>query len=116
MLGNSDFVEDVLNESNERLESKHHLKAKGYDFRAVVERVAELLGFEVDEILRFGKQPYTVKARSLVCFWANREFGMTSVQITGLLGLCQSAVSRSSLRGEKIADENKFALIDESKA
>lgn len=111
ILGDSEFVESVLNESNECLERKYHLQARGYDFSAVVERVANLLDLEVNEILRSGKQPQIVKARSLICFWANRELGMTTVEIARRLGICQSAVSRSSLRGEKIARENHFRLV-----
>jgi putative transposase len=110
ILGDSDFVESVLKQSNERLETKYHLKAQGYDFSRVVERVAQLLDLRVKKILRPGKQPQIVKARSLICFWANRELGMTTVDIAKRLGLCQSAVSRSSLRGEKMAEENQFSL------
>jgi len=63
------------------------------------------------EVLRSGKQARTVMARSLVCFWANRELGMTTVDISKQLKIGQAAVSRSSLRGEKIAEENKFSLL-----
>jgi len=111
ILGDSEFVESVLNESNERLERKYLLQARGYDFSAVVERVANLLDLEVNEILRSGKQPQIVKARSLICFWANRQLGMTTVEIARRLGICQSAVSRSSFRGKKIAEENHFRLV-----
>jgi len=104
-LGDSEFIESVLNERNECLERKYLLQTRGYDFSAVVERVANLLDLEVNEILRSGKQPQIVKARSLICFWANRELGMTTVEIARRLGICQSAVSRSSLREEKIAWE-----------
>ena len=38
ILGDSEFVESVLNESNERLGRKHFLQTRGYDFSAVVER------------------------------------------------------------------------------
>ena len=110
ILGDSEFVESVLNECDERLERKYRLQTRGYDFATVVERVATLLGLDVNEIMRSGKQPQTVKARSLICFWANRELGMTTVEIARRLGICQSAVSRSSLRGEKIAEENQFKL------
>lgn len=111
ILGDSEFVESVLNECDERLERKYLLQTRGYDFATVVERVATLLDLDVNEIMRSGKQPQTVKARSLICFWANRELGMTTVEIASRLGICQSAVSRSSLRGEKVAEENQFRLI-----
>ncbi|MEA3415363.1 MAG: transposase, partial [Thermodesulfobacteriota bacterium] len=55
--------------------------------------------------------PQTVKARSLLCFWAHRKLGMTTVDIAKKLNICQSAASRSSLRGEKIERENQFEII-----
>jgi len=66
----------------------------------------------IDEVTAFGKSPQTVKARSLLCFWAHRKLGMTTIEIGKKLNLSQSAVSRSSIRGEKIARENRFELIE----
>lgn len=111
ILGDSDFVQRVLDASNERFERRYSLEAQGYDFGKVVERVAQLLDMAPKDILRSGKQARTVMARSLVCFWANRELGMSTVEISNQLKIGQSAVSRSSLRGEKIAAENKFSLL-----
>ncbi len=116
VLGDSDFVEKVLDASNEHFERKYALKAKGYDFAKVVERVAELLGMEPKDVLRSGKQETTVIARSLVCYWANRELGMSTVDVAKRLKIGQPAVSRSSLRGEEIAEENKFFLLRTRKA
>jgi hypothetical protein len=42
ILGDGDFVERVLGASNERLERRATLKAMGYDFERLAERVAEL--------------------------------------------------------------------------
>ena len=77
----------------------------------MVERVAQLLDMVPKDVLRSGKQARTVMARSLVCFWANGKLGMTTVEISNPLKIGQSAVSRSSLRGEKITTKNKFSLL-----
>jgi putative transposase len=111
ILGDSDFVQRVLDSSDERFERRYFLEAQGYGFGKVVERVAQLLDMPPKDVLRSGKQAKTVMARSLVCFWANRELGMSTVEISNQLKIGQSAVSRSSLRGEKIAEENKFSLL-----
>ncbi len=111
ILGDSDFVENVLKAAEEEFEQKYELKAKGYDFNRVVQRVAEVMGMEIEQVTAFGKSPPTVKARSLLCFWAHRKLGMTTIEIGKKLNICQSAVSRSSIRGEKIERENKFELI-----
>jgi len=111
ILGDSDFVERVLKDADERLGRKYKLLAKGYDFKRVVERVAEVFGIEQKDVVRPDKQRQTVKARSLLCFWLNRELGMTTVDIAKRLKISQSAVSRSSLRGQNIAENNKFKLM-----
>jgi len=76
-----------------RFERRYFLEAQGYDFGKVVERVAQLLDMAPKEVLRSGKQARTVMARSLVCFWANRELGMTTVDISNQLKIGQAAVS-----------------------
>jgi hypothetical protein len=70
------------------------------------------MGMEPDEVMAFGKSPERVRARAILCFWAHRKLGLTTVEIAGKLRLCQSAVSRLSMRGEKIASEYGVELID----
>ena len=110
ILGDSEFVEQVLKEAEDRLERRYALEAKGYDFDQVIERVAQVLNMNVSDVLKRSKDPQTVKARSLLCFWANRELGMTTVEISHRLKVSQSAVSRASMRGEKLSLQNDFHL------
>jgi len=110
ILGDSEFVEQVLKEAEDRLERRYALEAKGYDFDHVIERVAQVLNMNVSDVLKRSKDPQTVKARSLLCFWANRELGMTTVEISHRLKVSQSAVSRASMRGEKLSLQNDFHL------
>lgn len=81
ILGDSDFVRDVLKSAEEELEQEYELKAEGYDFVRVARRVAEVLSMDTDQVTAFGKSPQTVKARSLLCFWAHRKLGMTTIEI-----------------------------------
>ena len=111
ILGDSDFVSNVLRAAGEKLEYRYELKAAGFDFERVVERVARVLRVPREEVTALGKSPARVKSRALLCFWANRKLGMTTTEIAGKLGICQSAVSRLSMRGEKIAMENGAELI-----
>jgi len=112
ILGDSDFVKNVLKSAEEELEQKYDLKARGYDFDRVAQRVAEVMEIETEQVTAFGKSPQTVKARSLLCFWAHRKLGMTTIEIGRRLNISQSAVSRSSMRGQQIERENRFELID----
>ncbi len=111
ILGDSDFVKNVLKSAEEELEQKYDLKAKGYDFDRVVRWVAEVMIIDIDQVTAFGKSPQTFKARSLLCFWAHRKLGMTTIEIGRRINISQSAVSRSSMRGQKIERESRFELI-----
>ncbi len=66
----------------------------------------------VDEIWKPGNQPLRVRARSLTCFWAVRELGMSCTSVGKLLGLGQPAVSRAVVRGKKISRDMNIQLIN----
>lgn len=114
ILGDSEFVEDTLAAAREFFEERYALEKKGYDFQWVVSRVAAVLSLDEGQVTALAKSPQTVTARRLLCFWAHRKLGMTTVEIAKELGLCQSAVSRLSAGGEKLAKENAFKLTEKA--
>ena len=98
-------------EQKEQFERRYWLKAQGYDIDRVVEKVAEVFEIEPEEIWKPGNQPLRVKARSVICYWAVRELGMSGTSVGKLLGLGQPAVSRAVARGEKFAEEMNLSLL-----
>ena len=113
MLGDSDFVESVLKVADEAIERKYYLKSKGYNTDKLSDRVANIFSINPEDIFRPGKQPVKVKARSLFCYWAVRELGFTMANLAPMLNISQPAVSMSVQRGEQIASENGYSLMDE---
>jgi REP-associated tyrosine transposase len=113
VLGDSGFVERVLKVADESLERKYHLKSQGYDINKLADRVAEIFTINPEEIFQPGKQPLKVKARSLFCYWAVRELGFTMADLAPKLNISQPAVSMSAQRGERIASENGYSLMDD---
>ena len=71
ILGDGDFALSVLDEAKERLEARYRLQAQGYDLEKVTIRVSSELGIGPEQVWRAGKTPNTVKARSLLCYWAS---------------------------------------------
>jgi REP element-mobilizing transposase RayT len=55
ILGDSDFVTGVLKAANETLEQSSYLKTKGYNFYRVVDRVAQVLDMDPNEVTAYGK-------------------------------------------------------------
>jgi hypothetical protein len=110
ILGDGDFVESVLQLNEEQLERRYEYRARGYDFDWMVEQVARLLNMGSDEVLRPGKYPNTVKARSILCYWAARELGMSTIELSKRLLVSQPTASQSVKRGEKIVKDERLRL------
>jgi putative transposase len=113
ILGDSDFVESVLEEQNERLERRYRIQMQGYDFDKIVDRVAKTFELKPEEVLRNIKQRRRVKAKSLLCYWAVNELEMTGAAVARRLKMTKSAVSRAVGRGEKITADMKLKLFED---
>ena len=111
ILGDGDFAQSVLNQAKERLEDRYRLQARGYDLEEVTNRVSSELGIDPEQVWAAGKHPRTVKARSLLCYWAVRKLGMRATELSKKLGVLQPSVSISVKRGEKIAKDMQLELI-----
>ena len=111
-MGDTDFVADVLSQANEAFDRKYELKHLGYNMDRIAGRVAEIFKIGVDDIFIKSKQQKRVKPRSLFCFWAVCELGISLTELARHLGISVSAVGYSVERGEIIARENDYQLIE----
>ena len=111
ILGDSDFVDGVLKASQDKLERKAELHRRGYDFNWLVGRVAHLLDMKPDEVLKPGRYPRTVMARSILLYWAHRELGLSTVDLAKRLKLSQPSVSQSVKRGESLILDRGYTLF-----
>ncbi|MCP4665575.1 MAG: transposase, partial [Deltaproteobacteria bacterium] len=112
ILGDSDFVDNVIGQSEEQYERRHKLKRQGFDLDRIAERVAEVLDMEREEVFSKGRQARKVRARSLLCFWASKELGMSHTALAKKLEMSLAGVGFSVERGESIAKEGNYLLIN----
>ena len=112
ILGDSDFVDSVISQSEEQYERRHKLKRQGFDLDRIAKRVTEVLDMEPDEVFSKGRQKRKVKARSLLCFWAARELGMSHTALAKKLEMSIAGVGFSVERGESIAKKGNYLLIN----
>ncbi|MEI6261373.1 MAG: transposase, partial [Deltaproteobacteria bacterium] len=66
ILGDSRFVQEVLESCDQQLERRYLYQANGYDFDWLVNRVATLFGLDKHIVTRAGRYPDTVEARSVL--------------------------------------------------
>lgn len=113
ILGNSDFVDQVLSKAREQMERKYALQAHGYTLETLAEKASSLMGLEKDEVFNKGKDRVLVSARSLLCYWAVKELGISMAALSRRFEISIAGISLSVKRGEKIARENNYELMTE---
>ena len=113
ILGDSDFVDLLLSEANEKFERRYQLKRSGYDLTKTAQRAASLCGVEICGIFSQSRQRIKVQARGLYCYWASRELGVSHTELARELRISVPAVSYSVGRGELLVKKYSYVLIDE---
>jgi putative transposase len=111
ILGDGDFVEQVLSKSQERYDRQHALKAGGFGLDKAAARVARLLDMKSEQVWQPGKSRLQVEARSLLCYWAVRELGESMTAMSRRLGISTPAVSKAVARGAAIAEKNGYKVL-----
>ena len=110
ILGDGDFVQSVLSEAKETYKRKYRLTAKGVGLDDIANRVAEIIGIDPNQVWSRGKQPAAVQARSLLCYWATNDLGISQSALSKKLELSPSAVSLSVARGRELVKKYKYSI------
>ena len=110
ILGDGEFVEKALSQAGEAFEKEYRLRAKGVDVGRIAERVADIMGMTPESVWASGRQPGIVQARSLLCYWATSELGISQTWLSRKLALSQAAISLSVSRGRRIVLENGYEI------
>jgi hypothetical protein len=83
ILGDSEFIDSVLSQANERYEPRYERKPQGYDFDRIANRIAEIYGMKRQDV--FSK---------------------------GQLGMSALGVALAAERGEAIAHRDGYKLME----
>jgi chromosomal replication initiation ATPase DnaA len=101
----------VLSQAKEGYERRYELKRLGYDLDGIAKRVAQICSINEEEVFSKGRQKNKVKARSLLCYWAVREAGISLRTLAKRLGISAPGVGYAVERGEAIVQKNHWKLI-----
>ncbi|MCF6266596.1 MAG: hypothetical protein L3J57_08635 [Desulfuromusa sp.] len=92
--------------------SRHYeLKIKGYYLQRIATRAANIFQIDIDAIFSPGRQRPIVNARSLTCFWAARELGISLSELARTYKMSVPGIGYAVVRGEEIAKNNNLSLV-----
>lgn len=110
ILGDGDFVMEILSESEADFSRKYRLKARGLNFEKVIQKVASPFNVEKDYIIGKGRQKDRVAARDLPCYWCAIELEIPMAELARRLNITLAAVSYAVKGGENAAKEESWRL------
>ncbi len=110
ILGDGDFVESVLANARERMQTRYEPVARGVTLEHVISAVSRFLGIDPEEIVGPSKVRVITKARALVCHWAVRGLGMSMTDVAGSLKISVPTVSVAVKRGIRLAQKEGLVL------
>jgi putative transposase len=110
ILGDDDFVSHMLASAEETMEKRYALRARGMDLDKIAGRVSKELGINEEDVHAKGRHRKTVEARSLLCYWAVMELGISMTTLARKLGISITSISVSVSRGRMIAEERGLKL------
>lgn len=109
ILGSSDFVAAVLKQADEALETRTKFEARGHDVQSLLSAVGVYYKIEPEELRSGSRQRSIAQARSVVCYIAVRQLGMSCREVSRELKISPSAVSNAVVRGKAVAGTSGIA-------
>ena len=76
------------------------------------QRVCEFYEIGSEELYARGRQKQRVEARRLAIYWAVRELGLTGISLARRYHLTQQSIVHAVQRGDKIARERNYQLLN----
>ncbi|MBN1626893.1 MAG: transposase [Deltaproteobacteria bacterium] len=112
ILGESDFVQDILNRADDKFNRFYELKTKGYNLEKVEKKACEIFGIENKDLFSRSRIKARADARGLYCYWATRELGYALTEVARQLNFTTSGIVYAVMRGERLSKEFGYSLID----
>ncbi|MBI4396443.1 MAG: transposase [Elusimicrobia bacterium] len=94
ILGDGDFVNAVLKESEEALMEKERLAKAGWTWERLVHKVCQEAGISPQDLFRKGRSNAISRAKEMVVKAGIQKMGMRQRDIADKLGLTQGALSQ----------------------
>ncbi len=100
VLGDGEFVEQVLSEMDEQSKENLRIRRNGIDLSLLAKKVCNVDGVSVGELRSGSRRREIVNSRGVFSWLAVRELGYSGAEVARFLGVTTSCVTRAVLSGE----------------
>ena len=108
ILGSGDFVDEVLDNSNESYESYELRKRNKISLDDLIQRVMSDMPLKMSQLKSQKRDARTSKIRSIISFLAVSQLGMSATTVGDKLGITGMAVGKCVDRAEKRLDTQQI--------
>jgi len=112
ILGDGDFVNQVLRAAEETLTRREELKRQGWDLKRLVTEVCGMLSVDPEDLQKKGRANSLSYAKGLICYLGHFRLGLTGKELARYFNMSQPSVSQAIQRGEKFAKKNNLKLLN----
>jgi putative transposase len=112
ILGDGDFVEEMLQAAEERLSRREELKRQGWNLERLAAEVCRMFALEPADLQKKGRNNRVSHAKGLICHLGQSRLALTGKELALYFNMSQPAVSLAARRGERYASENKINLLN----
>ena len=112
ILGDGDFVDSVLSDAKEAKNNRYLLVAAGTQFDDIIPVAADLVSVDQESLIGPSKERAVVKARTLLCYWAVRELGMSMTDVANRMKIAVPTVSVAAKKGGRIVKKEGLVLAE----
>lgn len=110
ILGSSDFVTRSLTHDALAVSQRTRFAMQGLDLPMLIKSVCCYCGVDESRICGKSREGELSRAKALICYFGNREMGLTTREIASSLRLTQPAVSKWIRKGEMIFNQEKISM------
>lgn len=112
VLGSSEFVESVLSQDNIGIEPGSVRQLQGWTLEKLIASVCCLCEVSALQLFDKARSNKLARAKSLICYWGNKELGLTHKTLASRLKISQQASAKWKKQGQAYCQHSKTNLTN----
>jgi hypothetical protein len=110
ILGDGNFVNQVLKQSEESMIKKERLKREGWDLEKVTQKICGMFSVSSADLLKKGRNSKISQAKKVIAYLGNKELGISGSEFVKHFKITKQAISKLIKSGEDIVEKENIKL------